>query len=162
MLLVSVPQLPLPMTVVNESRVKFEVAQVHGRVVVVVVLAGVVVVVAHGFDDGSQRSVIVLLDGPAFAWILQLPSFVPRFFVFTLTPVTFPHTELVPMALTLTFPIPPQWPEAWILFFLRSFGVQLSTGWLAHTASWKVHLLPTAVPQSMLPSVTRSEERRVG
>ena len=96
----------------------------------------VVVVVEHGADSGWQRSVILVLDFPAFALILQLPAFVPCFFVFTLTPAKLPHTELVPLALTLTFPIPPaQRLEAWIVLFLRSFGVQPASGWLTHSSS---------------------------
>src|SRR5438093_1372163 len=81
-LICTMPQLPLPMPVVNESRMKLEVAQVHGwgMVVVVVVPVIVVVVVEHGDDCGSQRSVIVLRDCPAFARILHLPSCVPCFF----------------------------------------------------------------------------------
>src|SRR6266404_1747562 len=144
------------MPVVNESRWKFEVAQVQGRVVVVVaVLMVVVVVPEHGVDCGWQRSVILVLAFPAFALILQLPAFVPCFFVFTLTPAKLPHTELVWLALTLTFPIPPaQRLEAWIVFFLRSFSVQLLAGWLTHSASWMVHLLPAAVAQTVPPSAT--------
>jgi len=42
----TVPQLPLPMPVVNESRVKLEVLQLHGMVVVVVVVP------EHGDDSG--------------------------------------------------------------------------------------------------------------
>src|SRR5438034_3746150 len=137
------------MPVVNESRVKLEVLQLHGMVVVVVVVP------EHGDDSGSQRSVIVLRDCPAFARILHLPSFVPCFFVFTLTPAGFPHAELVPLALTLTFPIPPaQRPAAWIVLIFRSFGVQLAPDWLTHRSSWKVHLLPTAVAQIVPPSAT--------
>ncbi len=79
----------------------------------------------------------------------------PCFFVFTLTPAGFPHAELVPLALTLTFPIPPaQRLAAWIVLIFRSFGVQLAPDWLTHRSSWKVHLLPTAVAQMVPPSAT--------
>jgi len=128
----------------------------HLGIVVVVVVVVEVVVVAHGLDDGSQRSVILVLAFPAFALILQLAAFVPCFFVFTVTPVKLPHTELVPLGLTLSFPIPPaQWLglKAWI-FFLRLFGVQLAPGWLTHSFRLNEHLLSTAVAQIMLPSVT--------
>ena len=130
------------------------VVVVAASVVVLVPGVLVVVVVEHGVDGGWQRSVIVLRDCPAFAWILQVPACVPCFFVFTLTPAKFPHTEVVPLALTLSFPIPPQWPLAWIRFLLRSFGVQLPPDWLTHSSSWNVHLLPAAVAQTALPSVT--------
>src|SRR5207253_6653445 len=105
------PQLPVPMPVVNKSWVKLEVAQVHGggMVVVVVDVLLVVVVVApeHGVDSGWQRSVMLVLAFFAFPRILQLLAFVPCFFVFTVTPTKLPHTEFVPLALRLTFPIPP-------------------------------------------------------
>src|SRR5439155_487843 len=117
----------------------------------VVVVAAVVVVVAAPV---VVVAAIVLRDCPAFARILQVPARVPCFFVFTLTPAKFPHTEVVPLALTLSFPIPPQWPLAWILFVPRSCGVQLSPGWLTHSSSWNVHFLPTAVAQTVLPFVT--------
>jgi len=114
-----------PVVVVAASVV---VVVVTTSVVVVVPGGLVVVVVEHGADCGWQRSVILVWDCAAFARILQLPACEPRFFVFTLTPVESPHTELVPLALTLSFPIPPQWPAARILLFLRFFGVQLDSG----------------------------------
>jgi len=122
----------------------------------VVVVGGwvvVVVVVAHGLDDGWQSSVILVLDCPAFALILH--DFVPFFFAFTLTATELPHMELVPLALTLTFPPCVQPLEAWIVFCLRSFAVQPAPAWLTHSASWKVHVLPTAVAQSEAPSATK-------
>src|SRR2546428_6528526 len=49
-----------------------------------------------------------------------------------------PHTELVPLALTFTFPIFPAQKvglAAWVVLFLRSCGVQLAPGWLTHRTS---------------------------
>src|SRR5207248_320497 len=101
-----------------------------------------------------QRSVISVRESPAFAWIRHVPGCDPCFFVRTLTPAKPPHTALVALALTLSFPIPAQWPLAWMRFFLRSFGVQLSAAWFKHSASSKVHVLSTAVAQSELASAT--------
>jgi len=155
-LVCSVPQLPEPTLVVNESRVKLEVAQVHRRVVVVVVAVVIVVVVApeHGIDCGWQRSVMLVLACFAFPRILQLLA---CFFAFTVTPAKLPHTELVPLALTFTFPIFPAQNvglAAWVVLFLRSCGVQLASGWLTHSPRLNVHLLPTAFAQMVPPSVT--------
>ncbi|PYN80157.1 MAG: hypothetical protein DMD97_03865 [Candidatus Rokuibacteriota bacterium] len=130
--------------------VAVSVVVVTASVVVVGVWVVVVVVVGQGDDCGWQRSVMSVRESPAFAWIRHVP-----FFVRTLTPAKFPHTALVPLALTLSFPIPPQWPLAWIRLFLRSFGVQLSAAWFTHSASSKVHVLPAAVAQSELASATR-------
>jgi len=148
------------MAVVNESRVKLEVGQLHCMVVVVVAVVIVVVVVApeHGLDTGWQRSVMLVLACFAFPRILQLLATVPCFFAFTVTtPVKPPHTELVVLALTLTFPIPPAQAvglAAWIFLFLRSCGVQPASGWLMHSSRLNVHLLPTAFAQMVPPSAT--------
>ena len=117
----------------------------------------VVVVVEHGLDSGRQRSVMVLLAFFAFPRILQLLATVPCFFAFTVTPAKLPHTELVPLALTFTFPIFPAQNvglAAWVVLFLRSCGVQLASGWLTHSPRLNVHLLPTAFAQMVPPSVT--------
>src|SRR5438046_1994910 len=184
MLLVSVPQFPDPMLVVNVSSLGCGVKPKQAAPIVVVVVdelvvvvnwvrvlvavsvcpavcvrvvpgVVVVVVVEQGVDGGWQRSVRLVWDCPAFARSLQLPACAPCFFVFTLTPAKFPHTELVPLALTLSFPIPPaQRLEAWIVRFLRSFGVQPASGWLTHSSSWNVHLFRAAVPQTVPWSAT--------
>src|SRR5207245_2543028 len=101
-----------PVVVVAAPVVVVAAAVVVVTASVVVVVPGVlvVVVVEHGVDGGWQRSVILVWDCFAFARILQVPACVPWFFVFTLTPAEFPHKELLPLALTLSFPIPPQWP----------------------------------------------------
>src|SRR3989442_14077577 len=88
----------------------------HGMVVDVV---EVVVVVAHSPACGSQRSVVLVLAFPAFPLILQLPALVPCFFVRTVTPAKAPHTELVPLALTWTFPTPLHRLEARVFPLLR-------------------------------------------
>ena len=122
-----------------------------------VVLVVVVVVVEHGIDEGWQRSVMLVLACFAFPRILQLLATVPCFFAFTVTPAKLPHTELVPLALTFTFPIFPAQKvglAAWVVLFLRSCGVQLAPGWLTHSSRLNVHLLPTAFAQMVPPSVT--------
>src|SRR5437762_3193263 len=117
-----------------------------------------VVMVEHGDDDGWQRSLIPVLAFFAFARILQLLATVPCFFALTVTtPVKPPHTELVLLALTLTFPIPPAQRvglAARIFLFLRSCGVQPASGWLMHSSRLYVHLLPTAFAEMVPPSAT--------
>ena len=149
------PQLPLPMPVVNASLVALEPEplQVHGGGMVVDVVE--VVVVAHSPACGSQRSVILVLAFPAFPLILQLPALVPCFFVRTVTPAKAPHTELVPLALTWTFPTPLHRLEAWMFLCLRSFAVQPLSVSFTHSAISKTHFLLTAVWQTVPWSVTR-------
>src|SRR5207247_11250056 len=81
-------------------------------------------VAANSPACGSQRSVILVLAFPAFPLILQLPALVPCFFVRTVTPAKVPHTELMPLALTWTFPTPLHRLEAWMFLCLRFCGVQ--------------------------------------
>jgi len=99
-------------------------------------------------------SVIFSRPAPAFALIVQVPILVPCFFVFAVTPAKAPHGDPVPLALTWTLPTFPQDPVAWMFLFLRLVGVQPASGWFTHKLSWKVHVLPVAVWQSVLPFVS--------
>jgi hypothetical protein len=125
----TVPQFPLPITVVNESRVGVGVPQAHppaqSVVVVVLVLLAVVVVVVvvagHRPEPvGSQSRLIFTSDVPPFALILHFPSFLPFFFVRTVTFACDPQTASVPLGF-VHLPTGPQCPDA-RTFFGRRLG----------------------------------------
>src|SRR5262249_23312167 len=106
-------------------------------VLVVLVVVGVTVVVdvvaGHMPEPvGSQRTVI-FARGPPFgrALMMHFPSFLPFFFVRTVTFAWDPQTASVPLVLTLTFPTGPHFPFAWT-FLLSVWGVHVSPsvpGW---------------------------------
>src|SRR5690242_12848930 len=113
------PRPAAPQLVVPGMLVKARLFAGGALVVVVVprivleVTIVVEVVVGHGSDDGwhSRVTFCAELFG-TFADTTHLPIFLPCFLVRTVTPANAPHTEVVPLALTLTLPTGPQCPLA--------------------------------------------------
>src|SRR5437667_579733 len=96
------PQSVVPAVLVNE---RLPVGMV---VVVVTTVVVVVDVLAHGLEDGSQVSAILLEPFMAFALRVHVPALRPFFFVLTVMPTNVPLTEIMPLPLALTLAAPLQ------------------------------------------------------